>query len=69
MLIKFLEIVRIVAVGAAFYFGYSIGFEGAYNPEAQLHFMIPVVIVAVAGISGIEGLFFGTQAARPKDSK
>jgi len=34
-----------------FYFGYSIGFDGGYNPIAQLHFMISIVIIATAGIS------------------
>lgn len=66
MLIKLLEIIRIAAVAAAFYFGYSIGFEETYNPEAQLNFMIPVIIVAVAGISGIEGLLFGNKSAKAK---
>ncbi|HPE55014.1 MAG TPA: hypothetical protein P5514_10015 [Bacteroidales bacterium] len=65
-ILKFFDIFRIVAVSAAFYFGYQIGFEKGYDPEAQLHFMIPVIIVAIAGLSGIEGLFFGKQAATLK---
>jgi len=66
MLIQLLDIIRILLVGIAFYFGYSIGFDESYNPIAQLHFMIPIVIVAIAGISGIEGLFFGKEAALAK---
>jgi len=66
MLIQLLDIIRIVLVGIAFYFGYSIGFGETYDPVAQLHFMIPVVIVAIAGISGIEGLLFGKKAALAK---
>jgi len=66
MIIKILEIVRIVAVGAAFYFGYSVGYQNGYHPEAQLHIMIPIIIVAIAGFSGIEGLLFGDQAAKAK---
>jgi hypothetical protein len=66
MLIQALDIIRIILVGVAFYFGYSIGFSGVYNPIAQLHFMIPVVILAVAGISGIEGLLFGKKSAELK---
>lgn len=66
MFIQMLDMLRILLVGIAFYFGYSIGFTGTYNPEAQLHFMIPVVVVAIAGISGIEGLFFGKKAALAK---
>ncbi len=67
MLIQSLDIIRIVLVGIAFFLGYSEGFSNAvYNPEAQLHIMIPIVIIAVAGISGIEGLLFGKKAALAK---
>ena len=66
MFIKILEILRIVAVGAAFYFGYSVGYENGYHPDIQLHIMIPVVITAIAGSSGIEGLFFSKQTALAK---
>jgi uncharacterized membrane protein YgdD (TMEM256/DUF423 family) len=50
----------------AFYFGYSIGFAHGYDPFAQLHFMIPIIIVAIAGISGIEGLLFAKRSAELK---
>jgi hypothetical protein len=66
MLIRILEIIRIISVGIAFFFGYQIGFKSGYDPIAQLHFMIPVIVVAIAGISGFEGLFFGKQAAEAK---
>ncbi|MDY0102249.1 MAG: hypothetical protein RBS07_04875 [Lentimicrobium sp.] len=67
MLIQILDIIRIALVAIAFFFGYSIGFSGdTYEPVSQLHFMIPIVIVAIAGISGIEGLFFGKKAAQAK---
>lgn len=66
MLIQVLDIIRIALVGIAFFFGYSIGFNGRYDPVSQLHFMIPVVVIAIAGISGIEGLLFGKQTARAK---
>lgn len=68
MVIKVLEMVRIAIVCVAFYAGYNIGFgeDGVYRPDTQLHFMIPVVIVAIAGISGLEGLFFGKQSAEMK---
>lgn len=67
MFILLLDIIRIILVGIAFYIGYSIGFSDTnYDPVSQLHFMIPVVIVAVAGISGIEGLLFGKKAAMAK---
>jgi hypothetical protein len=66
MFLKSLDYLRIGLVCLAFYFGNRIGFADGYNPIAQLHFMIPVIIVAIAGISGLEGLFFGKQSAELK---
>ena len=66
MIIKILDILRIVLGATAFYFGNRIGFTNGYDPVAQLHFMIPVVILAIAGISGLEGLFFGKRSAEAK---
>ena len=66
MLIQFFDILRIALVAIAFYVGFDKGFGDTYDPIPQLHFMIPVVIVAIAGISGIEGLFFGKKAALAK---
>jgi hypothetical protein len=66
MLPKILDILRILSVSIAFFFGYMIGFKDGFNPEAQLHFMIPVITAAIAGLSGIEGLFFGRQSAEAK---
>jgi len=47
-----------------FYIGEKKAYE--YDPVAQLHFMIPVVIGAIAGISGLEGLLFSRKAAEMK---
>jgi len=66
MIPKILDILRIAGVSTAFFFGYMIGFDNGFNPEAQLHFMIPLIIAAVAGLSGIEGLFFARQSAEAK---
>jgi len=66
MLLSLLDILRIAGVAIAFFFGYQIGFAEAYDPVAQLHFMIPVIIVAVAGISGLEGIFFARKSAELK---
>ena len=46
-LLNLLEILRIVGTAIAFYWGYKIGYTGTYDPIAQLHFMIPVIIVAL----------------------
>lgn len=67
MTIKLLEYSRIVGVCLAFFVGYLIGFSGdGYDPSAQLHIMIPLIIVAMAGTSGVEGLFFREQTAKAK---
>lgn len=65
-LLDILDGIRILIVCFTFYFGYRIGYEGTYNPVAQLHFMIPWLVTAVAGISGIEGLFFGKASSANK---
>jgi hypothetical protein len=66
MLLTILDVFRILLTGVAFFIGYQIGFSHGYNPAAQLHFMTPVLIVAIAGISGIEGLFLGKKSAEAK---
>ena len=67
MLLTLLDVLRIVSVCAAFFFGYQIGFQSdVYDPVAQLHFMTPIIITAVAGISGAEGLLFGRKTAQAK---
>jgi FlaA1/EpsC-like NDP-sugar epimerase len=66
MLLNLLDALRILVVCVAFYVGYNIGFAGEYDPVAQLHFMIPVVIAAISGISGLEGLLFGRKSAEAK---
>ena len=64
--LKILDIVRITIVSISIYFGYSIGFANGYDPIAQLHFMIPLIIFAIAGISGLEGLLFAKKSAELK---
>ena len=66
MFLQLLDIIRIISVTVAFYYGYQIGFADVYNPVAQLHFMIPVTIVAIAGLSGLEGLLFAKESAKLK---
>ncbi|MDI9548138.1 MAG: hypothetical protein QM346_11140 [Chloroflexota bacterium] len=66
MLLGILDALRIISVCLAFFFGYQIGFRNGYDPVAQLHFMTPILIIAVAGISGIEGLLFSKQTAQAK---
>ena len=67
MLLKILDIIRITGVALSFFFGYQIGFANEdYNPIAQLHLMIPIIIFSIAGLSGLEGLFFAKKAAELK---
>ena len=65
-LLKLLGILRILGTVFAFYWGYKIGYTGTYDPIAQLHFMIPIIIVAISGTSGLEGLFLGNESAKMK---
>lgn len=66
MILKILDILRIALVAVTFFFGYQIGYANGYDPVAQLHFMIPLIIIAIAGISGMEGLLFAREAAAVK---
>jgi hypothetical protein len=66
MFMKILDVLRIAIVCLAIFFGYRIGSANGYDPIAQLHFMIPLIIIAIAGISGIEGVFFSRQSAEEK---
>ncbi len=66
MFLKLLDWLRIGLVGITFYVGYNIGFANGYNAEAQLHFMVPVLIGIIAGISGMEGLLWGAKSAQLK---
>ncbi|MCX6304483.1 MAG: hypothetical protein NT040_05910 [Bacteroidetes bacterium] len=66
MIIKILDILRMLIVSAVFFFGYRIGYANGYDPIAQLHFMIPLIIVAIAGISGFEGVMFADKSAAAK---
>jgi hypothetical protein len=65
-MLKLLDSLRILAVVTAFFFGYRIGYAHGYDPMAQLHFMIPLIILAIAGISGLEGLLFAEKSAEMK---
>jgi hypothetical protein len=62
-MIKYFEIFRIVGVTAVIFFAYYFFSD---NPEALLHFLTPWLIVIIAGLSGLEGLFFGKASAKAK---
>lgn len=66
MLLKLLDVIRVLGVTVAFFFGYRIGFANGYDPIAQLHFMIPIIVVIIAGMSGLEGIFFAKKSAELK---
>lgn len=59
MIIKIFEITRIVSASVGCFITYYL-----YDtPEGILHLLAPWMIVTLAGLSGIEGLFFGKKAA------
>ncbi len=62
MIIKILEFLRIAGVIA----GYIIAYIAIDTPEETLHTLTLWIIVSIAGLSGIEGLFFSKKAAAEK---
>lgn len=61
-MIKLLEILRMLGSGVGIFLAYYYG----DTPEKILNIMNPWVIGSIAGLSGIEGLFFAKQAAKEK---
>jgi hypothetical protein len=59
-IIKSFEIGRFVGVILGFYFGYACG-DG---PREILHVLVPWIVISLAGLTGIEGLFFSDAAAK-----
>lgn len=67
LLFNLLDATRIFLVVITFFIGYLIGYrDEIYNPVAQLHFMVPLVIFAVAGLSGLEALIWPDRSAAVK---
>jgi hypothetical protein len=62
MIIKIIELVRIVATAFGIFWSYYSG----DTPQEVLHLMSPWVIISIAGTSALEGLFFGKKAAIEK---
>lgn len=62
MIIKIIEIVRIAGTGLGVFLAYYFG----ETPQEILSIMCPWVVISIAGTSGLEGLFFGRQAAIEK---
>lgn len=65
MITKIIEIVRIIATAFGVFWSYYSG----DTPQEVLHIMSPWVIIAIAGTSGLEGIFFGKQGAIEKGFK
>ena len=61
-MIKLLEILRFIGCGLGVFLAYYFG----NTPEEILRIMTPWFIGSVAGLSGIEGLFFSEKAAQEK---
>lgn len=60
MIIKLLEFTRIALTAIGIFMAYYYG----NTPEEVLRIISPFVITAIAGLSGIEGLFFSKAASR-----
>ncbi len=61
-MIKLLELLRFTGCGLGVFLAYCFG----NTPEEILRIMTPWFIGSVAGLSGIEGLFFSEKAAQEK---
>jgi len=60
MIIKFLEFLRIAGAVGGMFIAYYYG----DTPEEALHIMTPILITAIAGLTGLEGLFFSSAGAK-----
>ncbi|MCF8130417.1 MAG: hypothetical protein K9N10_18050 [Deltaproteobacteria bacterium] len=54
-----LEITRWIGV----VIGFQLAFLSGTNPQQQLHIMTPWIVISLAGLTGIESLFFGKAAS------
>jgi len=57
---KLFEWFRIIGITAGIFFAYQFG-KG--NPRITLHYLSFFIIVVMAGLTGIEGMFFGKASA------
>jgi len=62
MIIKIIEITRIVATAIGVFVAYYYG----ETPQQALHIIVPWLLLAIAGTSGLEGLFFAKAGAEAK---
>ncbi len=63
---KLFEWSRIVGISAGIFFAYQLG-NG--DPKITLHYLSLFLIVVMAGLTGIEGLFFGKASAESMGRK
>lgn len=57
---KFFEWSRIIGISAGIFFAYQLG---SGDPKVTLHYLSFFIIVVMAGLTGIEGMFFGKASA------
>jgi hypothetical protein len=62
MIIKLLEILRIACSATGMYLAYA-----SNSPTNSLFWLVALVAIPLAGLTGIESLFFSRQAAIAKD--
>jgi len=60
MIIKILEFLRIASTMGGIFIAYYYG----DTPEEALHIMSPIIVFSIAGLSGLEGLFFSSAASK-----
>ena len=66
MIIKIIEIIRILGTCFGIFWAYMYGMTSEEPAQSVLHLITPWVVISVAGTSALEGLFFGKQSAKEK---
>lgn len=61
-----MEWLRLGILCVAFYFAYYFLNDGIHDPVWVFEWLVPAILVPIAGFSGFEGLFWGDQSAREK---
>jgi uncharacterized membrane protein YfcA len=54
-----LEILRFAGV----ILGFALALQFGHTPQEQLHILMPWIVLSIAGLTGIESVFFGRMAA------
>ncbi|MDO9511426.1 MAG: hypothetical protein Q7J34_06685 [Bacteroidales bacterium] len=66
MIVKIMEWVRLGVISLAFFFAYWFLSDAQYDAVWVFEWLVPAIMVPMAGFSGFEGLIWGEESAREK---